>query len=666
MARENFVGTLAPVAPRISRKRTRTMSDQMRSMQASAKLDQIGTVNAASKDDQTVDKQNRIWQREAWLYYDTVGELRYSARFVAACLSRCRLTLGIEGSDGKVGPVFDEDGNAIKGEDDKVLPGLEYAAEAQSILKSLKNPVGGQPQMLGNMGLNLAIAGEFHLVGSLPPGVEPTPETLADVTKLQWEILSTQEFYQEGSKYFRKRATGITPIEVDPATVHVVRCWRNHPQYSDQPDGMVRAVLEILEELVLLTRGVRGEVLSRLANGNLLLMPEEIEYPSDDNDDGQSDQGDPFTRDLLRAAASAVSDKASPAGVVPFVITAPAALLEQIRNIDLSPKNSDDTAKKRAEAVQRFAQGIDLPVEIVLGHAGTTFANAVQIDDSLFKSHIEPLLEIIAESLTVGFFTPALLSLGIKDSPLVVTYDSTELVARPNRSADAVLAWDRNVLSNASLRSAMGFADSDAPTDQEMEERIRIKQLTLVRQTIPTTPSGLQNEDKGIGTQSGQPVGAVTPPTAPGAPIQQGPLDGNNTSGSLTAAIVLSMAEIAVEQAVERAGGRLRSTANTRKPGLRQQLKSLSAADVTAAIGPKIVEELGETPESLLAGQFEVLHKLAMRTTGSRIYADRLRATCMIIAGERLYSPKAKFPYSRLPTAPETKLNLEPKQLTNA
>src|SRR3954447_8885236 len=179
--------------------------------------------------------------------------------------------------------------------------------------------------------------------------------------------------------------------------------------------------------------------------------------------------------------STAISDKGSAAQTVPFVVRAPADLLhpDKFRTIDLSPTHTSDSAEKRKEAVQRFAQGIDLPVEIVTGHAGTTFANAVVIDDALFKSHIEPVLEIICDALTAGYLRPAM----GEDVAFKVHYDSGELVARPNRAADAKDVHDRFALSDASLRTATGFGDSDAPDDEEIEERIRIKQAINTRST---------------------------------------------------------------------------------------------------------------------------------------------------------------------------------------
>lgn len=561
---------------------------------------------------------NRTWmaRRNGTVYF--TGN---SAGFIGACLSRCPLTIGIPDSDGHVGPAFDEDG--------KPLEGFDGATDALQLVRQLKSKIGGQPQLMRSMGINLTVAGELHLVGDAPNGAQTLVTAIEN-----WEVLSTDEFRRSGSDYARYAYPGARADEVKAEAVHVIRMWRNHPRFTELPDSSFKAVQDILEELVLLTREVRGEALSRLARAGILLVPDEIEYPDDSGDDGDGDSGDPFTRDLIQTMSTAISDKASAAQTVPFVVRAPMETLgaDVFRLIDLSPKNIGDSAAKRTEAVQRFAQGIDLPVEIVTGHAGTTFANAVQIDDSLFKSHVEPLLEIICDALTAGYLRAALGD----DTPFVVYYDSTELVARPNRAQDAKDLYDRFELSGSSLRGATGFSDSDAPDEDELQKRIKIKQLTLVRQTVAVTPEQLQGEDS-----------TDAPSIGDGQPLNQGNLtDGNNTDGTLAASLK-AVAEVSIDRAIERAGARLKTKAH-KDAAVRASLSQVPNAEVARTLGPQLVERFAGG-DDLFHGEFDVLRNWALRTTGSRDYADQLKATCLVIANEKLYAPSQSIKDDDLP-----------------
>lgn len=605
-------------------RRSNTMGDSLR---GAAKVDNIGEAarNANSSPGKTGGGQR--WQEKVWAYYDEVGELHYTLSFIGACLSRCVLTVGIPDEKGIIGPVFDEDGTPLTNEDGSARPELARALEALELIRALKNDIGGQSELLRRMGLNLPGVGEFHLVGSRYEG-DTRDSGSIPITELQWEVLSTDEFRRKGKNYERKSGPGSQGQEVRAEDVHVVRIWKSHPRWSGQADSSIRAVLDILEELVLLTREVRGETLSRLSNAGILLVPEEIEWGNSDTDEDDED-ADPFTQDLIETFSTAIADKASAAQTVPFVVRAPGEQLnpDRFRHIDLSPKNAGNSAEKRKEAVQRFAQGIDLPVEIVTGHADTTFANAVVIDDALFKAHIEPVLDLIVDALTVGFLRPALAD---PENQLVVHYDSGELVARPNRAQDAKDLWDRNAISDATLRASAGFSENDAPSDEELEARTARAQKTTPGQAIPGTPNGdPTNAEDGPGSN------------APGSPVDQG--DANLVGLQLSAAT-----EATVERAIKRAGARLRGKANSYSGAIRDQLAQVPDAEVAITLGPTLVEKINKG-DDLFHGEFDTLWNLAARWTADQNFADRLREACNEVANERLYQPRRPFPFRQFP-----------------
>lgn len=606
----------------------RRAPDMGRNLRASAKVDTLGENARNANNSPGKSGAGARWQEKVWAYYDEVGELHYTLSFIGACLGRCVLTVGIPDEKGIIGPVFDEDGKVLTNEDGSPRPELARAPEALELVRALRNDIGGQSELLRRMGMNLPGVGEFHLVGSRYEGDTRDAATIP-ITELQWEVLSTDEFRRKGNKYERKDGPGGKGREINPEDVHVVRIWKSHPRFSAQPDSSIRAVLDILEELVLLTREVRGETLSRLSNAGILLVPEEIEYGGSDTLDADDDAPDPFTVDLIETFGTAIADKDSPAQTVPFVVRAPGEHLspDKFRHIDLTPKNPGSSEAKRKEAVQRFAQGIDLPVEIVTGHADTTFANAVVIDDALFKAHIEPILDLITDALTVGFLHPAL---DDPDNQLVVHYDSGELVARPNRSQDAKDLWDRNAISDATLRASAGFSENDAPSEEELEARTARAQKTTPGQAIPGTPAG---NPEGTGDGPGG--------NEPGGPVEQGE--------AATVGIMLSAAtEHAIERAVKKAGARLRGKANSYSGAIREQLAQVPDVEVAITLGPTLVDKImkGDDP---FAGEFDVLWNLAVRWTQDQNFADRLRTACEEVARERMAQPRKPFPWRSIP-----------------
>ena len=565
-------------------------------------------------------KQDKIkvepWQRDAWNYYDLVGELWYAANFYGGCLSRVILTPGLRQRDGRIGGVWgdeDDEGNPI--------PLHPWAGIAADLLEDLRSPVGGQAAILRSLGVNLAVAGEAYLLGQDDETVQ---------TSKRWEVLSVEELQKgEGVGKYKRGDE-----EIDEETSLVARVWRPHPRKSKQADASTKALLEILEELVILTRGVRATATSRLAGAGVYWVPEEIDYPGDEDDDtseeAQGTKPDPFTTDLIRAMVTPISDKGSAAAVVPMVVRAPADYIEKIRFDDFTRSfDSYPSVALRKEAVERFAQGIDLPVEIVTGQGGANHWSAWQIDEQTFKAHIEPMLTLICDGLTGGYLVPGLLASGAKPeeiTDLVVHYDAAELVTHPNQSADATQAFDRVAIRGATYRRVLGFTEDDAPDEDEVEERLRV--ALGMRGTGQAAPAG------GTGATPGGSPSEVQPGT---------PSTGEATSGNL-AALTAAAAQVAIERAIERAGAKVRGRVNGRRE-VRDAINGLEARRVCAQLGPALTSEIvGEA--DLFAGEFAVLGRSVTewaRAEGRKDapeVAGRVVAATERLARSRLYSPE--------------------------
>lgn len=549
----------------------------------------IASVQASALVKQPADKpspsgtggQTRSWQKESWDYYDTVGELHYAATFVGNCLSRVRLTVALPDEDGVPGPAFDENGKSLHPDADLAL----------AYLRELRSDVAGESQIMRALGLNIFVAGECFLVGTEEP-----------IVGRSWEVLSVDELREKREKrangttrYERVESPGAKAVDL-PEECLVLRIWQSHPRWSYLADSAVRAVRDILEEIVLLTREVRGQAMSRLAAAGLLLVPSEIVYEDDEAASDESDEGDPFTRDLIRTLATAVTDLASAASVVPFVLRGPSDFLDKVRHIGFERPRDMVSLDKRKESIQRFAQGVDLPVEIVTGHAQTTFSNAWQIDESTYKAHLEPKLATLLDALTVSYLRPLL-----PGTPLIVSGDVSELVSHPDRSMAAVQSFDRFELSGASLRNELGFSDGDAPDDAEVAARV--DRLVKIK----------------AGSRGEPGIAALTPPPTTGNP-----------------AAVKAAAEVAVLRAVERAGARLRSKSNGTP--WRTMLAGIPDIEVAATLGPDRVRSLAGEDE-LFRGEFRMLRSWACAQMGER-NADLLLSAVEREARSRLYSPR--------------------------
>ena len=290
----------------------------------------------------------RTWQHASWGYVSSVPELKSAMMYVGNCLSQVKLQVGKRNPDGSVDALLDETTEGV----DSTL-----AAQAAEIVSTIRMKLGGQSELNRSFGQKMFVAGELYLVPEDTPG------------GTTYEVLSTQELMKSGDSYIRYYGPGYDPKPL-PEGVEPIRVWRPDSQYSMMADSSVRSCLEILEELVILTRLVRSSAISRMALSGILLIADELDGPTDQAaaDGTVSEASHPLMFDIMTQAAKAIDDPANAAAWVPYLAQVPIELLE--RCMKHIPFQTDDTVHvvKRREALERLAQGLDLPVEATLGH----------------------------------------------------------------------------------------------------------------------------------------------------------------------------------------------------------------------------------------------------------------------------------------------------------
>lgn len=546
-------------------------------------------------------------QQRVWDYRSQVGELAHAIEFYENCFSRIRLTVAVEEDDGTRTPAFNEDGSeAVKG-----------ASEALAAVRALRSPVGGQSQLMRAIGGCLASVGEGHLVGV---------DDLRMKGGQSYEFLSPSEFFEPAANsvaasasngkgtthtYHRLRYPGAPPEVITGSEAMVVRIWQPDRQFSSLPWAAPLGMQDILEELVLLTREVAGAVKSRLAVGGILLVADDIEYQEDDDaDPNQDDAADPFTADLIRYASVAIKQKDNPAGVLPLVVRVPADRVGEagadgkqgFRLLTFNREWDAEAAKKRAECVLRFAQGYDLPVEVILGHMSTTFANAAQISADMYRLYVEPKVLIGTDGLTTGYLRAV-----IPGTPFVVHPDPTDLVVKPDQIGDWERAFDRFAVSFSSYRAKLGASEADAPDAAEVAMRLLLKSAGAAQAV-------------GVGDTGASPDASSPTPIEP-------------DETSIAAAI-----DVTTRQVLQRAGARLRSKAQAQR-GLASLISNVPDSEVAATLGRQTVATL-LTEAELFGREFEALWAWAFDRS-DRAVADEVRDQAREEASRRLYAPAA-------------------------
>jgi hypothetical protein len=240
----------------------------------------------------------------------------------------------------------------------------------------------------------------------------------------------------------------------------------------------MKSVLPQCSELILLNQAIQALATSRL-NAGALYLPDGLSAstapPTAETDDTYAAEEDEFENALIDAMTTPIRDPSSASSVVPLIIRGPADLSQAIRQFSFERTFDEALVNRCDKVMDRILSGLDIPKDVVSGLSGVRYSNALVIEDSLLKSHIEPLIELICQSLTTTFLHPYLHSRGYtpeQAARVVMAYDPSPIVNRPNRAQDAQALYNNYELSGSALRRANGFADTDAPKPDELVRRL--------------------------------------------------------------------------------------------------------------------------------------------------------------------------------------------------
>lgn len=407
-------------------------------------------------------RRTEKWQDEVWRFHDTLGEFNFGVGWQANMLSRIRLRAA------RLQPDADE-------------PEIVTTGTAADLMMRLSGGVGGQAQLMKRLSVQLSLPGEGYLVGETVDKLE------------QWQVRSVDEVRVQSGTYQVIDEKAVTTGQEwrDLAEDHhIVRVWRPHDRYFHLADSPARSARDVMRELELINRKITAEYLSRLASAGIVVFPDELNFPVREE---FADEPNPLMAEWIEIAASAIKNPGTASAVIPIPLTGPADVIDKIKHIDFTLKIDEKTIERRDSAIRRLATKLDIPSEILLGMSQANHWSAWQIDEGALKAHIAPLAELVCDSLTRGYLQPRLAASGEDPAAWVVWYDMSELALKPDRSSNAVLAYDRQELSGPSFRRELGFDEDDKPAPGDLEE-IGLK---LLLRTVPNAaPSAL---DKLVG-----------------------------------------------------------------------------------------------------------------------------------------------------------------------
>jgi hypothetical protein len=220
-----------------------------------------------------------------------------------------------------------------------------------------------------------------------------------------------------------------------------------------------------------------------LPDGLSVASSPDPDYPYDEDGEyneqyNAEEAADDFEDQLIDAMTTPIKDEDSASAVVPLIIRGPAELGDKIKQFKFE-RSFDASLVQRADRVlERIMQGLDVPKDVVTGLANVKYSNALQIDEALYKAHIEPLMLLIVDALTVVYLRPYLIANGYDEEAVAkiqVWYDPSQVATRNDRATDADSGFDKLAVSYDTWRRAHGFSDADAPSPAELALRLVIE-----------------------------------------------------------------------------------------------------------------------------------------------------------------------------------------------
>lgn len=484
-------------------------------------------------------QQPASWQQEAWRQYDICSELRFASEWVANAMSRIKLFPA----------TVTPDGEMQKSDDPKV----------RAVIDDIFGSVDGQAGMLHTFGLHLTVAGECYLVGRTV--VQPD-----GTSKNVWEVIGVNELRVTGNSWTIDYGDGIRPVVLAPDDV-VIRIWRPHPVRRMYADSPVRALLPVLTEIEYLTRHVFAQTQSRLAGSGVFFLPQSMKFPPPPDNSGAdlNNDADSFMHTLTEAMTKPLSQPGTAASLVPIVVTVPDEALAHIGQGNLvhfwSPFD-EKVAQARIDAIKRFAIGMDLPPEVTMGMTsgmrssggagtGASHWTSWQIEEAAIKLHIEPLVELAVNSITMTYVRAA-----TGNPTSAIGFDSSALKLQPDRSKEALSLYDRNEINGEGLREYSGVDDQYAPSEDDTKRWLLTK-VAGGSATPDQVGAALDELGVHLDVPPQDTPGQETRQARPAPAIPTNPTPGPPDTGPNGMALIAA-SEVLVFRALERAGNRLR------------------------------------------------------------------------------------------------------------
>lgn len=389
-------------------------------------------------------------QDTLWNFYETLEEYAAAVHWKANLLSGIRL----------VAAEF------IPGDDEPKILTTGPAADAMALFAG--GP-GGQSQLIAESAIHLNVAGEGWLTGFYDDNDEE-----------QWRVFSAEEIRVKKDRYEYRIGDGRNDWHDLGDDSVVIRFWRPDARHGWKARPRAAHAIGAMTELDLINKRILAETASRMASNGMLLYDKDRLSLGDPTAPADHNSPDPLAVALVDIGSRGMKDPLSAEATikVPFGISRgedDRPLTDYVLPLDLSNPISERILEQRESAIRRIASVLEITTEKLTGMSDLSHWGQTQVEESGIQVYIAPDMELLVHGFSTGFLIPYLEAseqptVGPNGGKIVVWYDPSNIVQRPDRSGVATEAYDRMEISPKSYRREIGVSEGDAPTPQELEE----------------------------------------------------------------------------------------------------------------------------------------------------------------------------------------------------
>jgi hypothetical protein len=387
---------------------------------------------------------NNPWENEAWGFWDTLGEFYQAVDWQSRAMSRIRLGAA------EVVPGGDE-------------PEMLTDGPAADLMQSFCGGLPGHSAFLRAISPQLLVPGQGWLIAERDSAAIPL--AVAD-----WGVYSMDCVQGLG---------GTFQVRVGPGTWRYLapdnlpmRIYNPHPRWPWLATSSAQAALPIMRRIYLIDSRIIAMMVSRLAMNGLLLIPEEGTFAVPEQ---YQDAPDPFVAMLIDIASKNIANPGQASAGIPIPIKFTGDLIEKWKLLKQDDPLDEWLLKERIDELGRLGDTLGIARERVTGGMGQqNHWNAWQVSEEEVNLAFSPMAEVICGAVTKAYLQPMLTAsgeslIGPRGGKLIAWYDTSELAARPDNSANVRQAWLDGVVNEDAYRREIGAGEADAPSDEELQ-----------------------------------------------------------------------------------------------------------------------------------------------------------------------------------------------------